>query len=775
MAESRLSTHSLARTSLLLALLLLLFSSGLADSYVLLGLGGDDKPERNKEWTQLLQDLYNAEKQVDPGLKGSDQKYDTEDALKKRLRELRDVLHCGDELTIFLVGHGLPDWFGFKKDGSHLTPKDLLALLDSLDCCVGVHLVVSACYSGSFIDDVAKSSHVLSVFTATSDDNIGFTTWIEEFKKDLQKVASGTAQIEALQAGHKSGREEFARWWERVKESEYYKKYKEPKPQEYKSQEGKSYRVYGHIEKVTPTSDGAELEVLLSTGKTVKVVVKKGATVVQFGPDAVDISALYVCEWVVAYGDKVGDEIRALGVRITGMTVKVHVRLEPRPRGGKLGWELEMLTEDGRKVRVRLTDEQYRKLRTCQWLVISGPCVAGGVVVARDVKEVPQPERHIRIHIGAVSPDTLTWWVENEKGEKWKIVLVEGQGSGFGVCNWVEIAGHLVEPGDGRASQGSGVVKADKVDKVAPPVVELEGHINDVGQANGNVLLHVKLKGSDKFVWVVVPPGTRVKLNGEDVDPAKLHFCLDVKVKGALVKPGGPVNATEVQATSGGAAKDAGAYRILDPGADPVHVHSPVIPRLVARNYGRDSAAIAAICQIDSAGSTVFHDSAMLGTPLAPGETAVVSFRSWTPNVPGAHHTVLFRTALPGDSNPGNDTVSMMVSVIGDSVNHPPVLTMPRVAPDSGDVTTHFAYTVTYTDPDGDSATTHDVLVRPPYGDPMRFLTVPVSGNPKTGQAFQYQTGLAMPGVYRYWFEFDDGHGHAVRTPETSGPTVIGR
>jgi hypothetical protein len=117
----------------------------------------------------------------------------------------------------------------------------------------------------------------------------------------------------------------------------------------------------------------------------------------------------------------------------------------------------------------------------------------------------------------------------------------------------------------------------------------------------------------------------------------------------------------------------------------------------------------------------------------------------------------------------------MLVTVIGDSVNYPPALTMPRVVPDSGDATTHFAYTVTYTDPDADSATTRDLLVRPPYEEPMRFSMVPVSGSPKTGQAFQRQTGLALPGAYKYWFEFDDGHGHAVRTPETQGPMVIGR
>jgi hypothetical protein len=221
--------------------------------------------------------------------------------------------------------------------------------------------------------------------------------------------------------------------------------------------------------------------------------------------------------------------------------------------------------------------------------------------------------------------------------------------------------------------------------------------------------------------------------------------------------------------------KDAGSKRIEAPGPQAL-VGIPVAPVLLVENYGRDTVwQCPVICRIDSAGSTVYQDSAELGTSLPPGDTAAVSFRSWTPSVPGAHYTVVFRTALPGDSNPGNDTVSMTVTVIGDSVNYPPTLSMPRVMPDSGDSKTHFAYTVTYTDADGDSATAHDVLVRPPYGEPMRFSAVSVSGSPKAGQAFQYQTGLALPGVYRYWFEFEDGHGHAVRTSETQGPVVIGR
>jgi hypothetical protein len=222
-------------------------------------------------------------------------------------------------------------------------------------------------------------------------------------------------------------------------------------------------------------------------------------------------------------------------------------------------------------------------------------------------------------------------------------------------------------------------------------------------------------------------------------------------------------------------ARDAGSRRIEAPGPQAL-VGIPVAPVLLVENCGRDTVRqCPVICRIDSAGSTVYHDSAKLGTSLPPGETATVSFRLWTPPAPGTHCTVLFQTALPGDSNPGNDTISMAVTVIGDSVNYPPTLTMPRVVPDSGDPTTHFAYTVTYADPDGDSATTHDLLIRPPHGQVMHFSTVPVSGSPKTGQAFQCQTGLALPGAYEYWFEFDDGHGHAVRTPETPGPMVIGR
>jgi hypothetical protein len=105
---------------------------------------------------------------------------------------------------------------------------------------------------------------------------------------------------------------------------------------------------------------------------------------------------------------------------------------------------------------------------------------------------------------------------------------------------------------------------------------------------------------------------------------------------------------------------DVGATLVLAP-MDTV-TPGPVSPRVRIRNFGANPVNnVPVICQIDSvAGESshvVFTDTANYTGPLAPSETADVTFpRSWTGVAHKAYYQVTVFTKLPDDPIPANDT-----------------------------------------------------------------------------------------------------------------------
>ena len=106
----------------------------------------------------------------------------------------------------------------------------------------------------------------------------------------------------------------------------------------------------------------------------------------------------------------------------------------------------------------------------------------------------------------------------------------------------------------------------------------------------------------------------------------------------------------------------------------------------------------------------------------------------------------------------------------GPSFNDPPLLSLPRVSPDSGLGGDTYTFTVSYRDQDGDAPSVKNVVVD---GTPHAMTLV--SGSAANG-GYSFAMTLAA-GSHSFYFYFDDGKGESARAPlagETTGPAVYG-
>jgi len=104
----------------------------------------------------------------------------------------------------------------------------------------------------------------------------------------------------------------------------------------------------------------------------------------------------------------------------------------------------------------------------------------------------------------------------------------------------------------------------------------------------------------------------------------------------------------------------------------------------------------------------------------------------------------------------------------GTSANRPPVLSNPRVTPQSGTAATTFEYLIDYYDPDGDAPLGS---YRTVYLSDGRQLTMSLkTGSPANG-TYSCTTTLSS-GTHSYWFYFVDIAGNAAVSGWHDGPTV---
>jgi hypothetical protein len=93
----------------------------------------------------------------------------------------------------------------------------------------------------------------------------------------------------------------------------------------------------------------------------------------------------------------------------------------------------------------------------------------------------------------------------------------------------------------------------------------------------------------------------------------------------------------------------------------------PLAPVAKVKNFGANpESSIPVTCWIDSGATRVYAASAILTGPLGPGLEADVAFTpSWNPGPVGAHYDVTMFTALAGDVNTHDDTLTGATAVAG--------------------------------------------------------------------------------------------------------------
>jgi hypothetical protein len=118
------------------------------------------------------------------------------------------------------------------------------------------------------------------------------------------------------------------------------------------------------------------------------------------------------------------------------------------------------------------------------------------------------------------------------------------------------------------------------------------------------------------------------------------------------------------------------------------------------------------------------------------------------------------------------DDIDGIQYIYGQTSNSNPTLTAGYVSPDSGYLDTEFSYYVDYYDANGDAPTTAQV-----YIDEVPYTMSLHSGIASDG-TYRYQTALPDPGIYDYYFYFQEANGGHDREPvlwTNPGPTVENR
>lgn len=110
--------------------------------------------------------------------------------------------------------------------------------------------------------------------------------------------------------------------------------------------------------------------------------------------------------------------------------------------------------------------------------------------------------------------------------------------------------------------------------------------------------------------------------------------------------------------------RDVGATEVVSPSGQVWP--GPLTPKVRVRNYGElPESNIPVTVWIDSAGTRVYGQSAVLAGPLGRGEHGVVELPPWHPGPVDAEYTLTAFTHLAGDENYRNDTVCAVARVAG--------------------------------------------------------------------------------------------------------------
>jgi len=188
--------------------------------------GGYSPGSRDTEMDRLVDRRIDEAKRVFDSRHNDseDQSYraDTKAGLQAALGAIN--CKCGDTLTIVMMGHGSNKSFKFTKEDKSVSAKQLRELLGgaTAECCCKIHVVIFACHSGSFINELFKDPHVQSVYTSCRGNEVSQSyqdwedgqfvdrgDWMNGFNEDYAAADAAASEADALEEASKSAEEKM--------------------------------------------------------------------------------------------------------------------------------------------------------------------------------------------------------------------------------------------------------------------------------------------------------------------------------------------------------------------------------------------------------------------------------------------------------------------------------------------------------------------------------------------------------------------------------------
>ncbi|GEM_PF-6100024 len=468
------------------------------------------------------------------------------------------------------------------------------------------------------------------------------------------------------------------------------------------------------------------------------------------------------CKWVVldsAYQDSTG--ITVGGVTETdppAIEIRGHVQ-SVNPETGEMEvhiWYPTWLRCNTRKVTLAPGEHLPGWVKKCKWVKLTGK-LTGSITDATGITQTDPEVLTYQGHVREVKDGRATVHIQKPDWLLCEVkVLQPPRGTELPAwvkpCTTITFKGPLT--GDtirlGSFGMGRVVIGSSPVD------IGFTAHVESVGPGYIVVTIREPERMAGQQRRMKMKPGEKI--------PEGVEFCKTISFVGNIIFDS-IINGRSIRLTSTPGRSDAGVHHVLAPGGE-VPAYTRTTPAAEVHNYGTEKIAVLPVsCLVESAGVSVYEDSAT-ASELVAGATAAVRFREWQAAGPGAAYDVVFTSRLAGDENPTNDAVTLPVTVTA-AENQAPSLTDGKVEPGYGLPTTVFRFAVNYTDPDGDMPVVHEVIL-----DGAPFTMASPGGNPVEGMPFLQELPGLGPGRHSYRFRFDDGHGHQVETKEQTGPMV---
>ena len=816
----------------------MLVHTGLAENYGIWAAGGDPSMgPKMEEWGREFAKLMK-----DRGVSNMDSAKSKDDLLAA-IRRLKGKVKCGDSIVFYYNGHGgaTDGALKFERGGTitgSVSAAELVkwflqeAGLKEI-CTCKVHIVVHACYSGNFVEDVASAdTHVIVAQSSTggtiaNGDGIinkdGTVTWSGRdwptgFNESLANVPKDKSFQEAIQDANKGGK---AKMSDAVKKTD--------DPQTWK-------RFAGHVEEVSqPKTNGPKTIKLKDKSGAIREIVMKPGSMIKVGDKMMEFCLLNVCSNanILVHESAGVYEARSSRVELNIAGARGHVQSVDREKGlVQIYFDApELLKCSTRTFKWKSTDPIPDWLRECKWVTITEghldtvPSIGG-------VKEIESPDVEFYGHVQSADPAKGEFvvhifrplWqrchtrnVKMKEGEKLPAWVQE--------CKWVTFKGRLSDS----------IFGATGVTESKPELLSFRGHVREV--KDGVVTFHIqdpewlfcevrkfKLPRGGKLPdWVKPCNFARVYgvLTGDSIkletlgtqgwisksDPVKLNVkghieaagdaWIDVLVaeppalKGKIVRvrpeggkvPKGFTPCHDITFT-GNMTYDSiiNAANLAIVG-QPTKVSDAGVRNIIAPRLdipGRTPVFPEAVVQ--NYGRDTIRTMSVLCRVDSAGTRVFEDTRTVARLAPGGFTNDTFNQWIPDGPDNGYD-VAFQTQLEGDSNPGNDRLTQPtRTGTVPNQVPVLDSATVKPDTGQPGMPFVYRVRYRDADGDaPVEHTALvdgapqammPAGGDPVAGLWFVLQMPLAA-GEHWYVFQFDDGNGHVVKTMTAPGPVVL--